>query len=162
MGIELAPLRREDEGRLDRLMQLYLHDFSEIFGWAPGEDGRFENRHLPIDWGDRSRSAFLVRANGALAGFALVIRGPGTPPLMDVAEFFVVRGLRRRGVGWEAARALFARFPAPWQVRVLERNPAALAFWERAVTEASAGAFTRATTTSSGDRWVVFRFSTST
>ena len=52
---------------------------------------------------------------------------------MDVAEFFVVRGARRRGVGQRAARALFELFPGTWEVRVLRANERALAFWRSAV-----------------------------
>jgi predicted acetyltransferase len=53
---------------------------------------------------------------------------------MDVAEFFVVRGARARGVGRAVVRALFARFDAPWEIRVRQSNPPAQKFWSRVVS----------------------------
>lgn len=51
----------------------------------------------------------------------------------DMAEFFVMRKHRRVGVGREAARQVFAMFPGPWQVRQLQGNDAATAFWRSVV-----------------------------
>ena len=51
----------------------------------------------------------------------------------DMAEFFVMRKYRRGGVGTEAARGLFARFPGAWQVRQMRFNPQATVFWRRAI-----------------------------
>jgi predicted acetyltransferase len=51
----------------------------------------------------------------------------------DMVEFFVLRRYRRCGVGGQAARALFARFPGEWQVRQIATNQPATAFWRRAI-----------------------------
>ena len=50
-----------------------------------------------------------------------------------MAEFFVMRKYRRRGIGRQAAADVFARFAGPWQVRQQRSNPAATAFWRRAI-----------------------------
>jgi predicted acetyltransferase len=54
--------------------------------------------------------------------------------IMDraVAEFFVVRKHRRRGVGLTAAHALFGTAWGVWEAAVVRRNVGALAFWRRA------------------------------
>ena len=56
-----------------------------------------------------------------MAGFSFVTRGsPASddPETLDVAEFFVLRGWRRSGVGRRAAPLLWDRLPGPWTVRV--------------------------------------------
>ena len=50
-----------------------------------------------------------------------------------MAEFFVLRKYRRGGVGTDAARAVFARFPGEWQTRQQFVNEAAIAFWRRTI-----------------------------
>lgn len=141
--IELIKATRADEQRLENLIELYLHDFSEILGFTTGENGRFGYPLAPY-WSDAGRFPFLIRADGKLAGFALVSSGSqvsGDPAVYDVAEFFVVRGLRRHGVGLAAAHRVFASFSGTWEVRVMERNTGARVFWEHAVSAFTKGSF---------------------
>jgi predicted acetyltransferase len=144
MAIELVSATPADQQRLENLLELYLHDFSEILEFSPDENGRFGYPSLALYWSEPERFPFLIRAEGRLAGFALVARGSqvsGDPTVFDVAEFFVVRGLRRHGVGFAAALHLFAGFPGTWEVRVMERNAGAQLFWERAVASFTKGNF---------------------
>jgi predicted acetyltransferase len=64
-----------------------------------------------------------VRLDRDLAGFALLKRGTYFPGQVDndgcgmqVAEFFVMKGFRRQGVGTQAAINLFDRFPGRWEI----------------------------------------------
>src|SRR5262249_54471616 len=129
-----------DRTTIRNLLQLYLHDFSEVLPRAPDRDGTFSYRHLDSYWVDEWRTPFLIIADGELAGFALVSTRSvitGAADVTDMAEFFVVRGLRRHGVGRAAARLLFARFPGTWEVRVLEDYAAARAFWTASINDAA-------------------------
>jgi predicted acetyltransferase len=75
-----------------------------------------------------------------------------------MAEFFVARGFRKRGVGAAAAREVWRRLPGTWEVRVLEGNEPACSFWAAAIdafTGAEAGAVTIEV---EGKRWRVFSF----
>lgn len=76
----------------------------------------------------------------------------------NVAEFFVVRKHRRRGVGGAAARRIFAERPGVWEVAVARRNLGALAFW-RSVIAAQPGVYGLRELDDAND-WdgVVFRF----
>jgi len=119
---------------LANLFELYVHDFSEQVPVELKANGRFD---LPIDerwWSDDAHFPFFIHSDGRLVGFALVRRGSrvsAAVDVMDVAEFFVLRGARRRGVGRSAARALFRAFPGRWQVRVRQSNEAAKTFWQK-------------------------------
>ena len=142
---------------LDRLLQLYLHDFSDLapLGTSHGEvdaEGRFA--YPPgVDgfWREPGHAPLLIRADGRIAGFALV---NGWPPLdrpLDhaLAEFFVLRKHRRAGVGRRAARTLFRSYPGRWQIGIAAYNAPALAFW-RAVARDLPDAEERA---GAPDRW---------
>jgi predicted acetyltransferase len=122
------------------LMQLYIHDFSEL--WFDretegelGPDGRYSGYPgLETYWTVPTREAWLFRVGGLPVGFALVNDVAHAPTPIDraVAEFFVVRKHRRRGVGIAAAHALFASAWGVWEAAVVRRNAGAMAFWRRA------------------------------
>lgn len=134
--LTLEPIAEARAEVLERLFQLYAHDWSEHLPLPLGEDGRYPVSVSREWWTAPGRWPFFLRDDGSLAGFALVSRGSrvgGSSTAMDMGEFFVVRGARRRGVGAAAVRALFARFPGPWEIRVRRSNGPARAFWARIV-----------------------------
>lgn len=51
--------------------------------------------------------------------------------------FFIVRGLRRLGVGLQAARELLRLIPGAWGIAFQDENVDAQPFWERAATTLS-------------------------
>jgi predicted acetyltransferase len=127
--VEVQPASVDEQDALQHLLELYAHDFSELTAADVGADGLFGWRNLGAWWTEPDRHPFLFRVYGRLAGFALV--QSGAPH--DMAEFFVMRKYRRSGVGVDAARAVFAKFPGEWQVREVKANVGAVAFWRRAI-----------------------------
>lgn len=160
MNVELVAAHRTDEPTLANLLALYLYDFSEIVEIEMNEDGSFEYDGLSEYWEDPGRRAFLIRADGELAGFVLVDTGSKIaqdPGVLDVAQFFVLRAHRRSGIGLHAAHEVFQRFAGVWEVRVLEQNRPAQPFWERVVTSFTRE-FDRFDYTLDGSKQVVYRF----
>lgn len=129
MAVEVIEAAAGDRTVVRRLLQFYHYDFSEFDDTDVDSHGEFHHRYFDEYWTEPDRKAYLFRVNGAWAGLALVFTG--LPH--DLAEFFVMRKYRRRGVGAEAARQLFARFPGDWTVRQQLTNPAATIFWRKAI-----------------------------
>lgn len=124
-------------------------------------DGRFIYLDLPNYWTDQGRTAFLIKVDGAVGGFALVKQvsyADAATPHWDVAEFFIAREHRRNGAGTRAAHALWRRFSGLWQVRVLAANDAALHFWQKAIAEFIGAAPRRSATEREGEPWHTFHF----
>lgn len=133
---------------LERLLQLYAYDFSELMPLDVDELGNFEGgTALAKCWKEPWRHAYIIRtapAGGHIVGFTILderSRLTGDPDVADVAEFFVLRRYRRQGVGLAAATAAFALFPRRWEVRQTATNTAATAFWRRAITAYTRGAY---------------------
>ena len=144
MNVQVTAASNDDRERLAALFELYVYDFSEILALDVEEDGRFRAPPLDAYWTDPRCHAFLIRVDGRLAGFALVqerSRLTGDEAVRDVAELFVMRRYRRRGVGELVARWLFDRFRGPWEVRQKAENVAATAFWRRAIGRYTNGRF---------------------
>jgi predicted acetyltransferase len=134
-GVALEPIPVDAAPVLQNLFELYVHDFSEYLPVDLRPDGRFDVAVGERWWTSEGHHPFFIRSGGKLCGFALARRGSGltgAPDVMDVAEFFVVRGARRKNVGTGAAHTLFATFPGPWEVRVRRANVPAARFWSRA------------------------------
>ncbi len=144
MEIEITQATPAHKPVLANLFELYLHDFSEYTEADVQDDGRYGSPYLDSFWTTPGRFPFLVRVGGALAGFALVMRGShltGDPDVADMDEFFVMRKYRRHGVGEAMARAVFDRFPGRWEVRVMRNNTPAQAFWRAIISRYTGGRF---------------------
>ncbi len=159
--IELVPAAPEQEPVIANLLELYSHDFSELYSLEVGSDGRFGYKRLSLCWSDPGRHPFMIEVDGGLVGFALVKRGSGVSKgktVRDVAEYFVVRAYRGRGIGIKAARQVWGTFPGPWEVRVMQSNRAATIFWRRAIAAFTGQAPHSARIGKDGESWFVFSF----
>jgi predicted acetyltransferase len=135
-SVSLSPILEAEAPVLANLLELYCHDMSAYFPIQLGDDGRFGYPSLASYFREpETRFAYFIRCSGKLAGFALATRGSPVSPLpeaLDVAEFFVLRAQRQRGVGALAARQLWSTRRGRWLVRVALANTPALSFWRRA------------------------------
>jgi predicted acetyltransferase len=159
--IELQPATRDQAPILMNLLELYGHDFSEFYPLDIGADGRFGYKSLPLYWSEPNRHPFLIRADGNLAGLSLVKRGSeisGKQTVWDMAEFFVLRGCRRHGIGTLAAQQVWRRFPGLWEVRVMQSNFSATSFWERAISDFTRETIQPVRVEKDGRYWQLFSF----
>ena len=159
--VEIVPATIEQEPVLANLLELYAHDFSEFSEMEIGADGRFNYPYLSLYWKEPHRHPFLIRTDGKLAGFVLLQKGSqvsGDKEIWDVAEFFILRSYRRRGVGMKAAHAVWRMFSGQWEVRVMERNRQAKEFWERAINEFTGETIPDVIVEAGARRWHVFSF----
>lgn len=137
-GLELIRASAEHQSALGNLLQLYMHEFSELVPIDVGDDGRYVYENLSLFWSDDSRLPFLVRLDGKLAGFALVTKSSAPTDnreAWDMTEFFVLRRYRHRGIGTQLAKKVWLHCPGRWQIRVLEKNVVARRFWEFSIAE---------------------------
>jgi len=161
--VSLDQASEADSALLSNLLELYIHDMSEVFPHVQlGADGRFGYSRLALYWSEPDRHfAFLIRCDGRIGGFILVTRGSpavADPNVLDVAEFFVLRQYRHAGAGRQAAFLLWHRLRGRWIVRVLEKNAAALAFWRDTIATFTAGSFTESPLRREPNDWQVFSF----
>ncbi|WP_391858785.1 GNAT family N-acetyltransferase [Streptomyces rhizosphaerihabitans] len=130
-----------DRPAVERLWLLFRHDLSEFGGQLPRPDGTFRDERLhaaftdPDDW-----SPYLFTAGRHPVGFAFVRALAG--PTRVLNSFFVVRGVRRTGIGLRAACEVVARHPGPWTVAFQDSNPGAVRFWRRVASEIAGDAWT--------------------
>jgi predicted acetyltransferase len=135
--VEVTRATQEGQPVLSNLYQLYIHDFTDFIEQPLGNDGRFEYDPLPPYWTEPDRFPFIVWVDRKLAGFALVKKGSafsGRADVWDMADFFLVRGLRGKGIGYSVAKSIWQQFVGPWEVRVITTNVLAQQFWAKAIS----------------------------
>jgi len=138
MNLELERVDSDKRATLERLLQFELYEV----GLDPGADGL-------IDWGEPLDRFFagsscvplFLKLDGEVAGFVLLklereLTGAdgtskGTASL--IAEFYVMRPHRRKGVGRHAVGLILEGFPGRWVVTTWP-DAVRVAFWRHAVT----------------------------
>jgi predicted acetyltransferase len=110
---------------------------------ALGEVGHREPDQLQRWFMDSSVTLLTILDEGQPAGFALVARDMRASRENDyrMAEFFVAKPHRRRGVGRSAVRLILNRFAGRWEIVEYARNPNAVKFWRSVVSGYTRGDF---------------------
>lgn len=130
--IRLVPADGAQKPVIANLIQLYLHDLTAFMPFPIGADGRFQYEFLERFW----RYPYFICCDDDIAGFALVVDAcplTGRSPCWFMAEFFVLRAYRGRGLGQAAVDLALAAHPGVWHVGVPYANTAAQAFWRTAL-----------------------------
>ena len=141
---------RDDREWIRSVYRDYLSELSVAkSGLFPalGEWDARESEFLAGWFSDLRAYPFVILSNSERCGFALVTRTIGadeTRRRHRLAEFFVVRSARRRGVGKAAAMLVFNRFGGDWEVVEDEQNRSALLVWRRVLVELTGGRYREA------------------
>lgn len=140
MDVEIVEVEEERKHVLGRLLQFYLYEFSIYEDTDVNQEGLFEYEHFDKYWKKGNRHPFLFKYQGQLVGFAL-IRTSLPSKLFDdqtvseIAEFFVMKKYRRKGIGKNAAFKIFDKFSGRWEIWQLEKNIASKKFWRAIIDE---------------------------
>jgi predicted acetyltransferase len=92
---------------------------------------------------DRTAVLITILDDHQPAGFAMVAREhqPSSQCDYRMAEFFIDRAHRRRGLGRSAVRLILDRFAGRWEIVEYTRNPGAVQFWRNVVAGYTNGRF---------------------
>lgn len=142
MIVQIRKASVDQKPILERLMQMYLHDFSEIDPCDVNDDGIFQYKYFDHYWTEPDRIPFLIYVENKIAGFVLI--NDHSHIFNDrathvIAEFFVMRKYRRHGIGTNVAQRIFEMFPGKWEVPQTENNRIAQAFWRKVIHDYTNG-----------------------
>jgi predicted acetyltransferase len=146
---------------LERLWLMFRHDLSEFQGQLPRPDGSYRSERLEsVLAGDPDWAGYLFSSAESPVGFAFV--RALTQPVRVLNSFFVVRPVRRQGLGLRAVQEVVAEHPGRWEVAFQENNASAVRFWRRVATSVSGGAWSEEPRSIPGDveatpdQWISF------
>lgn len=142
--IRIQKVEADQKSILRQLIELYEYDFSEFNDQDVNEHGYYGYKYFDHYWTDENRHPFFVMVENRYAGFVLI---NNHHYLLDddqgksIAEFFIMRKYRGKGVGREAAKQIFDQFKGHWEVRQHGNNEPSKRFWKRVIEEYTEGIF---------------------
>ena len=141
---ELIKASQEYQEVIKNLMQFYIYDFSEFAKYDVEENGLFEPyAGLEDYWKeDKNRVPYIVKKDATYLGFVLVrFIESGERNYFSIAEFFILKKYRRKGIGKAVAEQIFNSHKGQWEVYQKESNKPAQVFWNRIIDEYTKGQF---------------------
>ena len=140
MNFELVPVKEEEKEILRNLLEKYLYEFSQYELEDVNPLGLYGYSYLDCYWTEEGRWAFFLKADGRLAGLAMVNDYPEAGKTdYCMSEFFVMYKYRLCGLGAWAVRQLFDRFKGSWQLKRHPKNLPSVAFWDKVVGDYTQG-----------------------
>ena len=132
MDIELVKVEISDKQIIKKLLEEY---FSEL-----GDP--HEYKYLDLYWQQKTRHPFLVKVDNNIAGFVLVNENdpqsiPNYP--LGIAEFYIAREYRNKGVGENIAIQVFKMFKGKWSIRETLNNLSGVEFWRKVIESYTKG-----------------------
>ncbi len=132
MELQIHPAVQEEEPLLRRLLADYLVELTTFEIAGADREAAPSYHSLPLYWSECDRFPVLIRIEEEVAGFALMRREPRESTVdWQLAEFCVLPGHRKQGVGQAAIERLFGQSPGRWELEVLVANTPAVAFWKK-------------------------------
>lgn len=132
-----------DYPTIQNMARFYVYDRTKYMGWECPETGLFECIDFKHYFEKQDHQAFFVKIDNELAGFVLLDKIKIIEKVdWNMGEFFILAKFQSKGIGSQAAREIFSRFPGKWSVAAMPENLGAVKFWRRIVNEISKGQFT--------------------
>jgi predicted acetyltransferase len=164
--IQLIPATLADYPVIQNMGRFYVYDMSEYLGhndgWEIPEDGLYECIDLKKYWETGSGFPFLICHQNELAGFAIVDnKGSDASINYNMAQFFILRKFKNKGLGQYVAHQLFNRFKGTWEVMVMPDNIGAYQFWKKVISKYDSDyqSYDRAVPHFNNKIWRIFKLS---
>ena len=148
--IKLIPALEEHYPTIQNMARFYTYDISEYMGneagWEMPENGLYDCLDFKKYWQTDTAYPFLIRYKTEIAGFVIVDKkGSDEEVDFNMAQFFIIRKFKGKGIGKFVAYHCFDRFKGVWEVMIIPGNDGAYQFWKSIITKYTHANFTEST-----------------
>jgi predicted acetyltransferase len=148
--IELIPASLADYSIIQNMARFYVYDMSEYMGqeqgWEIPNDGLYECIDFKKYWENDQSFPFLIHYQNEWAGFVIVDKkGSDKEVNFNMAQFFILRKFKNKGLGTWVATYCFDHFKGVWEVMVMPKNEGAYQFWQKTIANYTHGNFVKYT-----------------
>ena len=129
---------------IQNLMQFYIYDFSEYLNYDVEGNGFFSPYPNLSDYWEKDTNKFpyIIKKEDKYVGFVLVkIINSNARSYYSIAEFFILKKYRLKGIGKAIAFNIFNLHKGEWEVFQKETNKPAQIFWNKVISEYTKGQF---------------------
>ena len=137
MKIRVEKVAYDERKKLEKLLQLYLHDLSLHFPIT--FDSKVCEYEYDLDKYFNKNYAYFIKSNNDILGFILV--DDNLENNYEISEMFVLNNYKRKKVGEEAVKKIFDIYKGNWIIKVVPLSPIAESFWKKTVNNYTNGNF---------------------
>ena len=139
MAVTLQPVAAAEKPALKVMFDAYHTAHADLVDPRRKKGDPTVYPFLDLYWSEPERRPCWIVDGDERVGFVLINAwspsGRGTEHA--IAEFYVAPWRRRQGLGLAAAKAALESAGGQWELQVHRANPAAMAFWTRAIAAVS-------------------------
>lgn len=137
MNLEIKKVGLKEREKLEKLLQLYLHDLSLYFPISFNSDEcKYEydlNKYFENDY------AFFIELDHNILGFILVDYNKNNN--YEISEMFVLNNYKGHKIGEQAVTKIFDMYKGNWTIKAVPSSPVAESFWKKVVDNYTNGNF---------------------
>ena len=124
-----------DKDKLWNIFQKYFYEMSAYYDMDMDECGNYPYPYFEHYFVESERTALFLYDDETLIGFAMLNQYSCLGNIIDhaIAEFTIFPPYRKKHLGLEAVRKIFAQYPGRWEIKYSKENQAAESFWTKAV-----------------------------
>ncbi len=137
MELEIKLVNISEKDKLERLLQLYLHDLSMYFPITFNSNTceyEYDLNKYFID-----NYAYFIKLSDEILGFILVDDNSNNN--YEISEMFVLNNYKGKKIGKQAVMKVFDTYKGNWTIKVVPLSPAAESFWKKTVNDYTNGNF---------------------
>lgn len=137
MNLEIKKVESIERGKLENLLQLYLHDLSFYFSISfNSETCKYEydlNKYFEDNY------AYFIKSDNDILGFILVDDNSNNN--YEISEMFVLNNYKGKKIGEQAVTKVFDNYKGNWTIKAVPSSPVAESFWKKTVNNYTNGNF---------------------
>lgn len=125
MNIELEKVKSKDRKKLEKLLQLYLHDLSQSFP-IPFNSSNCQYEYN-LDKYFIDNYAYFIKNNNNILGFILIDDNKNNN--YEVSEIFILNNYKRKNIGSISISKIFDMYKGDWTIKAVPNSTLAESFW---------------------------------
>lgn len=137
MNLKIKKVELQERDKLEKLLQLYLHDLSIYFPIPFNSDiCKYEyelNKYFENNY------AYFIESENNILGFILV--DDNDKNNYEISEMFVLNNYKGKKIGEQAVVKIFDMYKGNWIIKTVPSSPIAESFWIKTVNNYTNGHF---------------------
>lgn len=128
--MKLEEVSIKEKNKLEKLLQLYLHDISTYFkiefnnetcGYLYDLSTYFQNN-----------KAYFIIVDNKIVGFILIDINKNN---YEISEIFILNNYKKNHYGKQAIEKIFDMYKGEWVIKAVPNSPVAEQFWNKVIRE---------------------------
>ena len=135
MNVEIRKIAKREKKKVEKLLQLYLHDLSEYFP-IPFDSKKCEykydlSKYFETDY------AYFIKQDNKIVGFILIDDNKNDN--YEISEIFILNNYKRHKIGEQAVIKVFNKYKGNWVIKAVPLSPIAESFWKKTINNYTNG-----------------------